>query len=49
MAAARLIVAEAGGVTADPLTGGPLDFTSGRVLAAATPMLLAHFLETVRA
>lgn len=47
MAAAMLIVHEAGGITADPSNGSPLDFTSGRVLAANSPQLLASFLECI--
>lgn len=46
-AAAMLIVAEAGGVTADPDSGAALDFTSGRVLATNSRALLQRFLECV--
>lgn len=42
MAAADLIVREAGGVTVDP-AGGPLDIMSRRVLAASSPELAAAF------
>lgn len=42
MAAADLIIREAGGVTADP-AGGPLDIMSRRVLAASSQELANDF------
>lgn len=48
MAAARLIVTEAGGITADPATGGALDITSGRVLSSANQELLSEYLSIVK-
>jgi hypothetical protein len=47
MAAAMLIVSEAGGITADPADGSPLDFTSGRVSASNSRELLQLFLLCV--
>ena len=47
MAAGRLIVAEAGGLSVDPFMGKTLDITSGRVLAAANETLLAEYLRVV--
>ena len=49
MAAAMLIVSEAGGITADPADGSPLDFTSGRVSASNSRELLQLFLQCVNA
>lgn len=49
MAAAMLIVSEAGGITADPADGTPLDFTSGRVSASNSRELLQLFLQCVNA
>jgi inositol-phosphate phosphatase/L-galactose 1-phosphate phosphatase len=46
-AAAMLIVHEAGGITADPLTGAPLDFTSGRVSASNSRALFDQFWQCV--
>jgi fructose-1,6-bisphosphatase/inositol monophosphatase family enzyme len=47
MAAAMLIVSEAGGITADPADGSPLNFTSGRVSASNSRELLQLFLQCV--
>ena len=47
MAAAMLIVSEAGGITADPADGSPLDYTSGRVSASNSRELLQLFLQCV--
>jgi len=48
MAAGQLIVMEAGGVCLDPATGGPLDWTSGRVMAGNSEALSRYLIDLIK-